>query len=86
MKQIMQSCIALLLAAVALVAPQPLGAERKPDSNDIGARDNPAILAQFGGEIQDADLSGYVTRIGNRLVALTDESRERWTFTVLALW
>lgn len=58
-------------------------AERSAQSTEIGARDHPEILAQFGGEIADEPLSSYVERIGRKLVALTDERNEQWTFTVL---
>ena len=41
------------------------------------------IVAQFGGEYRDPQLSAYVNGIGRRLAAVTEQPGERWTFTVL---
>lgn len=61
----------------------PVQAGRLPGSNKIGAEQNPAIIAQFGGLVGNQKLAGHVDRIGCNLIALTEESNDRWTFTIL---
>lgn len=75
--------ISVLIVLFVLPLGGPLWADRQAQSDELGAQDHPQILAQFGGEIQNRDLSKYVAGIGHRLTEQTDESNERWTFTVL---
>ncbi len=78
--------LALALAAMlaALPAPERPLAEARPASEQrVGDENHPKILNQFGGEVRDEALRAYVDRIGRRLVEVTDEAGEPWTFTVL---
>jgi predicted Zn-dependent protease len=81
--QRLKTLVILVLAFCAAILPIPIWAERQANSSQIGARDHPHMLAQFGGAISDAKLSDYVSRLGLQLVSQTDESQEKWTFTVL---
>ena len=72
-----------LLALVLLLGGAPLLAERAASSDQIGAQENPKIIAQFGGTVSDSALAEYVSKIGQSLVLHTEESHESWTFTIL---
>ncbi|MEO0361248.1 MAG: M48 family metalloprotease, partial [Pseudomonadota bacterium] len=58
-------------------------AERSASDQRIGDENHPKILAEFGGEVQDAGLKAYVNDIGARLAAKSEQPNARWTFTVL---
>nr|WP_255636439.1 M48 family metalloprotease [Azospirillum sp. 412522] len=79
----------MLAAAPALLAPAPARAGLLDnvlsggDEAALGAQEHPKILAQFGGEVKDARLKGYVDQLGRKLAATTALAREPWTFTVL---
>lgn len=87
--------LALLLAAMlaatgaalppeadAAEAPETI-AERSPGDQRQGDEAAPQMLAQFGGEYDDPALAAYVDEIGRRLVAVSEQADEPWTFTVL---
>jgi predicted Zn-dependent protease len=48
-----------------------------------GAQAHPEILRRFGGEYANPRLAAYVRDIGQRLVAVTEQPDQPWTFTVL---
>ncbi|NOX72652.1 MAG: M48 family metalloprotease [Alphaproteobacteria bacterium] len=76
--------LTFVTVAIALLAsPAMLQAERKPQSNQIGAQEHPRIQAQFGGAISRGELAQYVARIGAKMARLTPEKADPWTFTVL---
>lgn len=58
-------------------------AERSNSDQRVGDQNHPKIVAQFGGEVQDAALKKYVRDIGNRLAAKSEQPNAKWTFTVL---
>jgi predicted Zn-dependent protease len=49
----------------------------------IGRKEHPRVMAQFGGAYADRALQAYVTRIGNELVAVSELADLDFTFTVL---
>ncbi len=49
----------------------------------IGASEHPKIVAQFGGEVQDAKLRQYVTNLGNGVLRHTEMAGQRFKFTLL---
>lgn len=78
---------ALLAAAAALVAScaatgGPLGLSREQEQA-IGKQQHPQIVAQFGGEIADADLRAYVDAIARRLIAAGDQPNDPIVVTTL---
>jgi predicted Zn-dependent protease len=73
----------LAFAAATLAATAGCLSAWPAESERIGARDHPAILAQYGGEIADTALAAYVASIGQTLVRGTDKAAETWHFTVL---
>lgn len=55
-----------------------------PDQEkQIGLREHPKILAQFGGVYNDPAAAGYVASIGGRLAATTETPSLGFTFTLL---
>ncbi len=74
--------ILLSIAVLGLSAPAVM-AQWAQQSIAIGQRDNPKILARFGGPIQDAALAAYVDSVGRDLVSVSSRSGENWSFTVL---
>lgn len=53
------------------------------DEKQIGLREHPKILAQFGGVYDDPNMAGYVASIGGRLAATTETPSLGFTFTLL---
>lgn len=53
------------------------------EEKQIGLREHPKILAQFGGVYDDPDKTGYVADIGSRLAATTETPSLSFTFTLL---
>jgi len=49
----------------------------------LGRQEHPRIVAQFGGEHEDARLRGYVSRIGDALAARSEVPGLGWRFTML---
>ena len=49
----------------------------------IGQEQHPQVLMQFGGAYEDPELQAYVTRIGERLAAVSELPELDFTFTVL---
>jgi predicted Zn-dependent protease len=67
----------------ASAAPPPVAASaRSAAEQRTGDRAHPQILAQYGGAYE-GPVAAYVRDVGMRLVARTEQPRERWTFTVL---
>ena len=64
---------------VAVVAPRiPSAAEEA-----IGARENPRVVAEYGGVYEDPDLEAEVARIVARLVAASDDPSRGYKITIL---
>ncbi|MEM9147975.1 MAG: M48 family metalloprotease [Pseudomonadota bacterium] len=57
--------------------------ERDPDDAKLGAEAHPQILERYGGAYDDPALAAYVTGIGERIVAVSEQPDADWTFTVL---
>jgi predicted Zn-dependent protease len=66
-----------------LMPPATTLAARNSQSSQIGAKEHPRIQAQFGGALENSEISDYVTRIGLKMARLTPEKDDPWTFTVL---
>ncbi|MEO0428151.1 MAG: M48 family metalloprotease [Pseudomonadota bacterium] len=56
---------------------------RDPSSQAKGDELHPEVVKRFGGAYENPRLSGYVDGIGRRIVDVTTQPDERWTFTVL---
>jgi predicted Zn-dependent protease len=64
---------------VAVVAPRlPSAAEEA-----IGARENPRVVAEYGGVYEDSSLAEEVGRVVERLVAASDDPSRRYKITIL---
>lgn len=68
--------------AVSDGAPETVG-QRSASNQRVGDENHPKILAQYGGEIEDARVRAYVNDVGQRLAAQSEQPDARWTFTVL---
>ncbi|MBI10345.1 MAG: peptidase M48 [Rhodospirillaceae bacterium] len=53
------------------------------EEKQIGLKEHPKILAQFGGVYDDPNTTGYVASIGERLAATTETPSLGFTFTLL---
>ena len=53
------------------------------EEKQIGLREHPKILAQFGGVYDDPNATGYVASIGGRLAAASETPALGFTFTLL---
>ncbi len=53
------------------------------EEKEIGLREHPKILAQFGGVYNDPAAAGYVAGIGGKLAATTETPALGFTFTLL---
>ncbi len=75
----------LKIAAVALAfSPLPAGASgREAGDAAEGARMHDQIVAHFGGVYDEHPVADYVSDLGHRLAAHSDQADEDWTFTVL---
>lgn len=60
----------------------PLGLSREQEKA-IGEQQHPQILAQFGGEVEDARLKAYVDGVARRLIAAGDHPTEPIVVTTL---
>ena len=60
----------------------PLGLSREHEKA-IGEQQHPQIVAQFGGEIDDAQLKAYVEGVARRLIAVGDQPNEPIVVTTL---
>lgn len=60
----------------------PLGLSREQEKA-IGVQQHPQILAQFGGEVEDAKLRAYVDGVARRLIAAGDQPAEPIVITTL---
>ena len=59
-------------------------AQAWPDAQTrIGQENHPKVLAQYGGEVPNLALAGYIDGIGRVITRSTSHAHERWTFTVL---
>lgn len=68
--------------AAAGARPETVG-ERGSAEQRLGDENHAAMVEKFGGIYEDAELSAHVSEIGGRLAAVSEQPRERWTFTVL---
>ena len=50
---------------------------------DLGRKEHPKVLAQYGGAYQDPELNRYVTSIGDFLVQTSERPELDFTFTIL---
>ncbi|MEL7216115.1 MAG: M48 family metalloprotease [Pseudomonadota bacterium] len=69
--------------AAASLAPRIPIIPRDRNEARIGATQHPLILQTFGGEVTNPKLSAYITDIGQRIVARSEQPNAPWTFTVL---
>ena len=53
------------------------------DEVKLGRQEHPKLLAEYGGAYDQAALQRYVTRIGNRLVTVSELPDLKFTFTVI---
>ncbi|WP_412778119.1 M48 family metalloprotease [Thalassospira lucentensis] len=53
------------------------------EERKIGAQEHPKMVKEFGGKYDEKDLPAYVTKIGEKLVAVSETPDEKFTFTVL---
>ncbi|MBK0401108.1 M48 family metalloprotease [Limibaculum sp. M0105] len=88
---------ALALGASALVACQTTAGSggfsgtSAPETSTVrsaseqrdGDSNHSKIVAQYGGEYRNAQVTSYVERVGRRVAAVSEQPNERWTFTVL---
>lgn len=81
------SVLVLLLAVACTVNPAGrqafTGLMSRADEIDIGKKEHPKILEQFGGVYNDPALKDYIRRLGNNLVQVSEEKGLPFTFTVL---
>jgi predicted Zn-dependent protease len=64
---------------VAVIAPRaPSAAEEA-----IGARENPRVVAEYGGVYSDPEVEAAVARVVSRLVAASDDPSRRYKITIL---
>ncbi|MBT3938723.1 MAG: M48 family metalloprotease [Pelagibacterales bacterium] len=53
------------------------------EENNIGAKEHPKIIKNFGGIYQNKKLQEYIRNIGNKIIAKSGIPNTRWTFTIL---
>lgn len=83
--------IAALLAACAQQPRSPSDAPAGPatvasrSSADqrLGDENHEKIIAKYGGIYKNAALTAYVNTLGRELAAVSEQPREKWTFTIL---
>ena len=80
----------LLMGGLAACATAPATGKRiftggmsLADEKNIGAREHPKILEQFGGVYEDKRLAAYVDRIGRNLARTSELPDLGFTFTIL---
>lgn len=77
----------LLAAALALllISQNPVTAQifTQGQESSIGAQEHPKIIQQFGGVYDEPNVAGYVATIGGRIVAHSEQAKNRYHFTVL---
>ncbi|MEM1159859.1 MAG: M48 family metalloprotease [Pseudomonadota bacterium] len=49
----------------------------------LGDENHPKILQKYGGAYNNPRLAAYVTNLGRRIAAVSEQPAEKWTFTVL---
>lgn len=81
LRKALAASAALAIAACASTG-GPLGLSRDQEKA-IGEQQHPQILAQFGGEIEDAKLRSYVDGVARRLTAAGDNPTEPIIVTTL---
>jgi len=83
-RQLRKALVATVALSVASCASTggPLGLSREQEKA-IGEQQHPAILAEFGGEIEDAALKAYVDGVARRLIAVGDQPNEPIVVTTL---
>lgn len=65
------------------LAPRPAVTRRAAREQAEGDRAHPQIVKQLGGVYDNPVVAAHVEEIGRRLVAVSEQPAERWTFTVL---
>lgn len=50
---------------------------------NIGAKEYPKVIQEFGGEYDDPNVRAYVSDIGKKIAAKSEMPNLKWTFTVL---
>ena len=53
------------------------------EENDIGAREHPNIIKNFGGIYDNQILKNYINELGNKIASNSEMPNIRWTFTIL---
>lgn len=75
---------ALALAALLAAAPATAQIFMSPEkSKQVGAEEHPKILQQFGGVLEDPELSFYVASIAGRLAGQSGQDARDFQFTLL---
>ena len=64
---------------VAVVAPRA----PSPAEEAIGARENPRVVAEYGGVYSDPELEAEIAKVVSRLVAASDDPSRRYRVTIL---
>lgn len=73
------------IAAVVAAMATPIYAqnERTDRQEALGRENHPKVLAKFGGEVENPQITQFVDQLGRELVSFSDQPAEEWTFTVL---
>jgi predicted Zn-dependent protease len=76
--------LANLLVLPPALAQEPFTPFMSPaEEMEVGRKEHPKILAQFGGVHDDPNIGGYVAVVGGSLVANSGQARYPFSFTVL---
>lgn len=84
-KCLLGAAAAVMLAASPGAYAQGGGAFGVSDekAQQLGAQEHPKIVAEYGGEIEDAKIKAYVEGIARKLIAVSDKPNEPVVVTVL---
>jgi predicted Zn-dependent protease len=88
LKIVILSTVFLSLSIVGCVKNNATGERQlvilsETEENNIGAKEHPKIIENFGGVYSDKNLQNYITNIGHKIVLDSDIARKRWMFTIL---
>ena len=89
LKNIIFILITFLLLSISSCAKNIATGERQliilseAEENNIGAKEHPKIIKNFGGIYKDPKLEKYISSIGNKIAQNSDMPDIRWTFTIL---
>ena len=77
------SCAPEAVGPAAAGAQPETTAARSPGEQLLGDANHAEILAKYGAAYDDPELTAYVRELGHRLAAVSEQPREKWTFTLL---